>query len=140
MAGADGETDGTGNGVEQLVRSYYRALEAGSPLADFYATDDEAGTLGPVVKFGSGKGEAFTGFVAIAAEVSRVRSNFSRNRLESRALLTHVQGNIGWFSDQVWWRGEDDGKPFASLTRWSGVSLLTAGGWRFLLVHVSEEV
>ena len=47
--------------VTALLLAYYRALETGAPLAPFYATDAAAGDLGPVVKFGSGKGEAFRG-------------------------------------------------------------------------------
>jgi hypothetical protein len=132
--------------VTALLLAYYRALESGAPLAPFYATDAAAGDLGPVVKFGSGKGEAFRGSAAVAAEVVRVGAALSANRLESRALTARRRGDVGWFSDLVWWSGVDGAggdrtaAPFASLTRWSGVCLRLPEGWRLLQLHVSEEV
>ena len=132
--------------VAALLRAYYRALETGAPLAPFYATDEAAGDLGPVVKFGSGKGEAFRGAAAVAAEVARVGTALSANRLESRALTARRRGDLGWFSDLVWWSGvaaageAAHGAPFASLTRWSGVCLRLPDGWKLLQMHVSEEV
>ncbi len=48
-------------GVAALAGAYYRALEQGAPLEPFYATDAEAGDLGPVLKVGSGEGEVFRG-------------------------------------------------------------------------------
>jgi hypothetical protein len=140
--------------VTALLLAYYRALETGAPLAPFYATDAAAGGLGPVVKFGSGKDEAFRGSAAVAAEVTRVGATLSANRLESRALTARRRGDVGWFSDLVWWSGvegaADDRRrlagqggqeaPFASLTRWSGVCLRLPEGWKLLQMHVSEEV
>ncbi len=132
--------------VAALLRAYYQALERGAPLAPFYATDEAAGDLGPVVKFGSGKGEAFRGAAAVAAEVVRVGTALSANRLESRALTARRRGDLGWFSDLVWWSGvasaggAAQGAPFASLTRWSGVCLRLPDGWKLLQMHVSEEV
>jgi hypothetical protein len=141
--------------VLALVRAYYGALETGDPLGPFYATDEEAGDLGPVVKIGSGVGEVFRGAAAVRAEVARVGAAFSRNRLESRALLARTRGDLGWFSDSVWWSGlaadgdrgeegpasgETSTRPFASLTRWTGVCLRLPGGWKLLQLHVSEEV
>jgi hypothetical protein len=97
----------------------------------------------------------FRGAAAVQAEVARVGGAFSRNRLESRALLARTRGELGWFSDSVWWSGlaAEDGpgsegaaggapapRPFASLTRWTGVCLRLPGGWKLLLLHVSEEV
>jgi hypothetical protein len=124
--------------VQKLVRAYYAALERGAPLEGFYATDAEAGDLGPAVKIGSGEGEVFAGYDAIAAEVRRVTSTFAENRLDSRGLEVRRRGDVAWFADQVWWSGVADGTPFASLTRWSGVCLRCADAWKFVQVHVSE--
>jgi hypothetical protein len=137
--------------VAGFVRRYYAALERSAPLAGFYARDEEAGTLGPVVKIGSGKDEEFTGFAAVQRAVDQVSGGFRRNRLESRALAVHRRDDLAWFSDLVWWSGEqlksgcagagEPGyKPFASLTRWTGICLNTPAGWKFLQVHVSEGV
>lgn len=133
------EHDGT-QGIVALVRHYYAALEDGAPLSGFYARDEEAGALGPVVKIGSGKGEEFTGFAAVKRAVDEVTASFGRNRLQSQSLMVRRQVSIAWFSDFVWWSGEQAGEPFASLTRWTGICLLTSDGWKFLQVHVSEGV
>jgi len=126
--------------VAALVRRYYAALEHGGPLAGFYASDEEAGALGPVVKIGSGKDEEFTGLAAVERAVNAVTATFATNRLESRALQVRAHGDVAWFSDLVWWSGDADGEPFASLTRWTGVCLRLADGWKFVQVHVSEGV
>lgn len=121
-----------------LVRGYYRALETAGPLSPFYATDVEAGELGPVVKIGSGIGELVVGTGPVTAEVERVRLSFAHNRLESRGLVVRRRGDVGWFVDQVWWSGEVKGQPFASLTRWTGVCLRCPRGWKLIQLHVSE--
>ncbi len=137
--------------VAAFVRAYYAALERGEALAGFYANDEEAGTLGPVVKIGSGKDEEFTGYAAVERAVNEVTAGFQRNRLESRALAVHDRGDLAWFSDLVWWSGEQPAasapeggrgayQPFASLTRWTGLCLRTTNGWKFLQLHVSEGV
>jgi len=127
--------------VESLLESYYRALERGASLDRFYATDDEAGDLGPVVKVGSGEGEFFVGNAAVVAAVRKVTETFAENRLESRGpRQVRVAGGLAFFADTVWWSGRVDGKPFGSLTRWTGVCLRTWDGWCFLQLHVSEEV
>jgi hypothetical protein len=126
--------------VAAVIRAYYRALEDGTALAPFYATDEEAGPLGPVVKIGSGEGEMFSGYDDVAREVDRVSAALVHNRLQSRSLVVRRRGDLAWFADQVWWSGEEGGRPFASLTRWTGVCLRCPGGWRFLQVHVSEGV
>ncbi len=125
-----------------LLDAYYSALEKGMPLDGFYATNEEAGALGPVVKIGSGKGELFVGHGSIAAAVDQVTRTLTENRLESRGpRIVRTQGDLGWLVDTVWWSGVSDGKTFGSLTRWTAVCLRTpARGWRFLQVHVSEEV
>jgi hypothetical protein len=129
------------NEIVQLVERYYAALVKGDPLDRFYVTDEAAGALGPVVKVGSGEGEFFTGFAAVARAVRGVTDSFSENWLESRGpLLARVAGDIGWFSHAVWWSGTDSGTPFSSLTRWTGVCLRTPAGWRFVQLHVSEGV
>ena len=114
----------------------------GSALDCFYATDEEASELGPVVKIGSGKGEVFVGHAAIAAAVQEVTRTLTENRLESRGpRFVRTQGDLAWLVDVIWWSGVADGKPFGSLTRWTAVCRRTpARGWRFLQVHVSEEV
>ena len=122
------------------MRGYYRALERREPLAPFYA-GEAAGPLGPVVKIGSGEGEAFVGWEATAAALARVTAELTHNRLESRALVARRAGDVAWFFDLVWWSGEARGRPFASLTRWTGVCLrLPGGGWKLLHLHVSEGV
>jgi hypothetical protein len=93
-----------------------------------------------VLKVGSGEGEVFRSAAAVRAELQRVGSTFSRNRLESRALQARARHDLGWFFDLVWWSGESEGAPFASLTRWTGVCLRLPGGWRLLQLHVSEGV
>jgi hypothetical protein len=128
----------TESAIGALVRAYYRALETGAPLSGFYATDEEAGDLGPPVKVGSGAGEVFVGCIAIAAEVARVTASFAENRLQSRGLVVRQRGDVGWFADQVWWSGRTEGKDFASLTRWTGVCLRAAAGWKLVQLHVSE--
>jgi hypothetical protein len=125
----------------ELIQAYYRALETSEPLDAFYASDAEADELGPIVKVGSGKDELFVGNAAVAAAVRRVSATLSENRLESRGpLLVRTEGELALFADTVWWAGQAAGKPFASLTRWTGVARRTARGWRFVQVHVSEEV
>jgi hypothetical protein len=127
--------------VEHLVRAYYHALEQGETLEGFYATDHEAGALGPVVKIGSGSGEFFTGYGGVAAAVRHVTATLLENALESRGPLTVRQsGEVAWFVDRVWWSGVAGSQHFASLTRWTGVCLCTPRGWKFLQLHVSEEV
>ncbi len=126
--------------VAALVRHYYTALERGESLSAFYARDEGAGALGPVVKIGSGKDEEFSGFAAVERAVNKVADTFAENRLESRALYVRAQGDVAWFSDLVWWSGDADGEPFASLTRWTGGCLRLADGWKFVQVHVSEGV
>jgi hypothetical protein len=132
-----------------LIRRYYAALELSEPLAPFYARDAETGALGPVVKIGSGKGEEFAGYAAVEQAVNQVTATFRHNRLESRALAVRRQGDLAWFSDLVWWSGEQvaagdatqgtaEYQRFASLTRWTGLCLRTPAGWRFLQLHVSE--
>ena len=121
---------------------YYHALEKGRPLDGFYVTDEEAGALGPVVKIGSGKDELFVGHGSITAAVDRVTRTLTENRLEARGpRIVRTQGDLGWLVDTVWWSGVSEGRAFGSLTRWTAVCLHTlARGWRFLQVHVSEEV
>lgn len=125
-----------------MLDAYYRALEAGVTLEVFYVTDEEAGELGPVVKIGSGKGELFFGYGQVAAAVGEVTRTLTENRLESRGpRLVRELGDLAWLVDMVWWSGVMDGKGFGSLTRWTAVCLRTEGrGWRFLQMHVSEEV
>ena len=125
-----------------LLDGYNRALEAGRPLNDYYVTDEEAGELGPVVKVGSGKGEVFVGHSQLAAALSEVTATLTQNRLEARGpRIVRGQGDVAWLVDVVWWSGVSGGKAFGSLTRWTAVCLRTTGrGWRFLQVHVSEEV
>lgn len=123
-----------------MVRAYYRALEEARPLAPFYATDAEAGALGPVVKIGTEAGESFSGHDAVASEMGRVSASLLQNRLESQGLVVRRRGDLAWFADQVWWSGQERGRPFASLTRWTGVCLRGPMGWRFLQLHVSEGV
>ena len=128
------------NEVEALLDGYYRALEAGTALDGFYATDDEAGELGPVVKIGSGKGEVYVGSSAVSEAVRGVSESFSENRLEARGpRVVRAAGDLALFTDVVWWSGTTDGKAFGSTTRWTGVCQRTARGWRFLQLHVSEE-
>jgi len=128
------------NEVEALLRIYYRALETGEALDRFYATDEEAGNLGPVVKVGSGQGEFFVGHARVAAAVREVTETFAENRLESRGpLLVRISGGLALFADTVWWSGHTGGKAFASLTRWTGTARHTPRGWRFVQLHVSEE-
>ncbi len=83
-----------------LAGACYRALEQGAPLEPFYATDAEAGDLGPVLKVGSGEGEVFRSAAAVRAEVQRVGSTFSRNRLECgpcrRACAMTWAGSSTW--------------------------------------------
>ena len=128
--------------VDRLLDAYFRALEEGAPLEAFYVTDEEAGELGPVVKIGSGKGELFVGHGQVAAAVGEVTRTLIKNRLESRGpRIVRERGELAWLVDTVWWSGETDGKGFGSLTRWTAVCLRTEGrGWRFLQMHVSEEV
>jgi hypothetical protein len=130
--------------VKSMLERYYQALEAGKPLDSFYATDEEAGELGPVVKVGSGPGELYVGSASVTAAVRHVTETLVENRLESRGpLQVRVSGDLALFADSVWWSGIADGKRFASLTRWTGVCLHTRdadNGWRFLQLHVSEEV
>ena len=137
--------------VAAFVRGYYAALERGEQLAGFYADDQEAGPLGPVVKIGSGKDEEFTGYSAVELAVNDVTAGFQRNRLESRALAVRYRDDLAWFSDLVWWSGEQlaasapEGgqgayQSFGSLTRWTGIFLRTPNGWKFLQLHVSEGV
>ena len=133
--------DGARQEVEALLRDYYRALERGEALDPFYATDEEAGALGPVVKVGSGRGELFVGRTAITAAVRRVTATFDENRVQSRGpMQVRAAGAVAWFANAARWSGRADGKPFDSLTRWTGVCLRTARGWRLLQLHVSEEV
>ena len=125
-----------------LLDGYLTSLEEGKSLEPFYVTDEEAGALGPVVKIGSGKGEVFVGHAQVADAVREVARTLTQNRLESRGpRLVRMQGELGWLVDVVSWSGVVDGKAFGSPTRWTAVCLRTpARGWRFLQVHVSEEV
>jgi hypothetical protein len=136
---SDMQADAAEAEIVSLVERYYAALVKGEALDGFYATDEQAGAFGPVVKVGSGEGEFFAGFAAVTRAVRGVSDTFSDNRLESRGpLLARDVGDIGWFAHTVWWSGRTNGRPFASLTRWTGVCLKTTSGWRFLQLHVSE--
>lgn len=128
--------------VNLLLDGYYGALERGAPLEGFYATDEEAGELGPVLKIGSGKGEVFAGHAQVAAAVNEVTRTLADNRLERRGeRIVRVRGDVAWLFDVVWWSGVAGGKAFGSLTRWTAVCLRTPSrGWRFIQLHVSEEV
>jgi len=128
--------------VDQLLRAYYHALAHGAPLDGFYATDEEAGALGPVVKIGSGKNEVFVGHASIASAVDEVTRTITENRLESRGpRMVRAHGDLAWLVDTAWWGGRSSGAEFASLSRWTAICLRTSKrGWRFLQVHVSEEV
>jgi hypothetical protein len=125
-----------------LLDGYYGALEAGTPLNDYYVTDEEAGELGPVVKIGSGKGEVFVGHESVAAAVNKVTRTLTENRLESRGpRIVRERDDLAWLVDVVWWSGITDGTAFGSPTRWTALCLRTpARDWRFLQLHVSEEV
>ena len=125
-----------------LLDRYLKSLETGAPPDGFYATDEEAGALGPVVKIGSGKGEVFVGYVQVVAAVRDVTQTLTENRLEPRGQrIVRTQGDLAWLVDLIWWSGVADGKAFGSVTRWTAVCLRTRErGWRFLQVHVSEEV
>ena len=125
-----------------LLDRYLQSLETGEPLDSFYVTDEEAGELGPVVKIGSGKGEVFVGYAQVAAAVREVTRTLTENRLEPRGpRIVRTQGDLAWLVDLIWWSGVAGGTAFGSLTRWTAVCVRTpARGWRFLQVHVSEEV
>ena len=129
-------------GVETLLDRYLGSLEEGGALEGFYVTDEEAGALGPVVKVGSGVGEVFVGQAAVAAAVGKVTRTLTGNRLEPRGpRIVRAHGDLAWLVDTVWWSGVSEGQSFASLTRWTALCLRTpARGWRFLQMHVSEEV
>ena len=129
--------------VKSLLESYYKAIEAGARLDSFYASDEEAGSLGPVVKVGSGADEFYVGSAAVGVAVRKVTETLTENRLEARGpslVGVSSSGDLALFADRVWWGGVADGKRFGSLTRWTGVALKTTDGWRFLQLHVSEEV
>lgn len=128
------------DGVRSLVMAYYESLGQGRALRSFYATDEEAGRLGPVVKFGSGRNERFRGEQEVAAAVAQVTARITGSHLRSRALQIRRQGDLAWFSDEVWWSGYLERKPFASITRWTGLCLLCTQGWKLIQLHVSEEV
>ena len=137
---ARGYTEPVTASVESLLDAYYRALETGVSLEAFYATDDEAGELGPVVKIGSGRGEVFVGRAAVGEAVRGVSETFSENRLKRREpRVVSLWGDLALFTDVVWWSGQANGERFASLTRWSGVCLRVRDAWRFVQLHVSEE-
>jgi hypothetical protein len=121
--------------------AYYQALEAGAALEGFYATEAEAGELGPVVKVGSGKDEFFVGRERVVEAVRRVSRTFSENRVASRGpMMVTVREDVALLADTVWWSGRAEGKAFGSLTRWTGVARRTERGWRLVQLHVSEEV
>ena len=88
--------------VEAVVRRYYAALEAGTPLAPFFDLD---GPCQPVVKIGTEAGEFDIGRAAVAAVLAKVSRELRDNRLESRRLCLHVAGDTAWFADEVWWAG-----------------------------------
>ena len=123
--------------VETVVRRYYAALEAGTPLAPFFDLD---GPCQLVVKIGTEAGEFDIGRAAVAAVLAKVSCELQDNRLDSRRLCLHVAGDTAWFADEVWWAGTAQGAPFAGCTRWSGVLRRRAAQWRFVLMHVSEPV
>ena len=127
---------------DALLDSYLKSLETGKLLDRFYVTDEEAGELGPVLKIGSGKGEVFVGYAQVAAAVRDVTQTLTENRLEPRGpRIVRTQGDLAWLVDLIWWSGVADEKAFGSLTRWTAVCVRTRErGWRFLQVHVSEEV
>ena len=86
--------------VEAVVRRYYAALEAGTPLAPFFDLD---GPWQPVVKIGTEAGEFDVGRAAVAAVLARVGRELWGNHLESRRLSVQVAGDTAWFADEVWW-------------------------------------
>ncbi len=123
--------------VEAVVRRYYAALEAGTPLAPFFDLD---GPCQPVVKIGTEADEFDVGRAAAVAVLAKVSRELRDNRLESQRLCLHVASDTAWFADEVWWAGTAGGAPFAGCTRWSGVLRRRAAQWRFVLMHVSEPV
>jgi hypothetical protein len=74
--------------------------------------------------------------------VREVTRTFTANHLEARGpRILRTQGDLAFLVDLIWWSGVADEKVFGSLTRWTAVCLRTpARGWRFLQLHVSEEV
>lgn len=123
--------------VEAIVRRYFAALEAGTPLAPFFDLD---GPRQLVVKIGTEAGEFDVGRAAVAAVLAEVSRELQHNRLKSRRLCVQVSGDTAWFADEVWWAGTARGAPFAGCTRWSGVLRRRNAQWRFVLMHVSEPV
>lgn len=153
MTASDAATPAFPATIEVLVQGYLHSLKAGQALEEWYATEQEAGPLGPVTKFGSGPGEVFWDRTAVVQALRQVTSSLTENRLALRGeMLRHVSGEVGWFVCCVDWSGREAsqdnaggadagrGTVFASLTRWTGICCRTARGWRLLHLHVSEEV
>lgn len=100
--------------AETRIREYYGALEAGDPLAPFFADGDD------VVKFGIS--ERLVG----GSEIERgLRGQTERTDdwdVESRALRVVDRACHAWFSDSVAlsWLDVEAGTRRDFETRWSG--------------------
>lgn len=116
---------------EATVRDYYDALRDGDPLHPYFLDDER------VVKFGIG--ERLAGFAEIRAGLADQTERTTDWVVESRDLRVAEEGDVGWFSDDVFmaWTDTDANVRYEFDTRWSGTLVGRGGVWQFAGMHVS---
>jgi len=113
------------------VTEYYQALEAGDPLAPFFAADDS------LVKFGIS--EKLVGEEAVREGLREQTQSTREWRVRSHDLRVTEREDYAWFTDSVEmaWTVVEDGTRREFDARWSGTLERREDTWQFVSMHVS---
>jgi len=113
------------------VTEYYQALEAGDPLAPFFAADDS------LVKFGIS--EKLVGEEAVREGLREQTQSTREWRVRSHDLRVTEREDYAWFTDSVEmaWTVVEDGTRREFDARWSGTLERREDTWQFFSMHVS---
>ena len=113
------------------VTEYYQALEAGDPLAPFFAADDS------LVKFGIS--EKLVGEEAVREGLREQTQSTREWRVRSHDLRVTEREDYAWFTDSVEmaWTVVEDGTRREFDARWRGTLERREDTWQFFSMHVS---
>ena len=117
--------------IEETVRSYYNALEAGDPLGPYF---HDAPSTVKVGIWGAHRGHD-----AVVEALARQTAKTTDWSVTSTALETDRIGEVGWFADdlEMAWRDTETGEAHRFEARWTGTVVRSAGEWRFATLHAS---